>query len=1530
MEEGERAHTEGGTTSTCTSPPTSPTSNGKPGGRGEKVTSPTERGRAGGADGFAGIAAKMLGAKVKGQGGQKPGKSGGRNHKQNGCDDDLPLGSEAHSLGPNHATDYSSKYAPTEDERSAWSRTISPGIMGWQSFSSDVSNHTSASSASLEQLLNDRQMDPEEMLLNLGFGAEPRSLMPTLARVPDRFLNHPSRAYGIEPPGLSDEQEDMASDNTDTTMPVPDKVLVPAATAAVTAHPKRRTDIWALARTLSMLRMKSAATRGHVSPSSNCSGAKPQPGYPMSILHPANQKYLASRGFYEKQGWPKGSFAEPEEDIASVAQDKVQAIKNAESRRKIFQKTKSRRNWSMCDSEENDQLMGGGEWMTKSVDDSRSHDDNGGQDDSLGHGTYFSTTESSTDSLDTPNLETERAFENIRREFHESRRREYSSSDDLFVPVRRKRLSSEVTDINENMLSEHGFNFLNTQGSSTNYFVSPASSRQTTVEKAPTISDQALSVMDDVDGENKHIDTDGSPHVQGHSQSQGLVNKSVHVGHTRDDGIGDVRIIISSSDSNSGQRRPHFLSDEDQPNVKSATLMVENVQTASSDSGSSGSATVVGGTHLMLASHEAELRRLSESEHSVTDKDSISRSNSPYGFSHSSARRVTSSSCQTTDTDFIMAAAVAASHQVNVNTQTTNHRMQLHLHIKGPGAPDLAPDSKKRDYAFLEQSPKVQLSTLPATISHLELMRRLQHSQNDLSRMGSVQSDSSGFGDADPVLVESAFPESDHVKQLASLGSSNESSRTLASSAVTAVLCQQHKEEMATQTSLDSGGVEVSSCRVKTSRDITAEARPDSDSVKQSSRLDDDNQRYVTMCYIPTLSSRFGQPHGPQHRASPHDEVDHRGSHHSGADVAVSAQRARSGSVPQQTCVPHSADHDYARPRLNTTSGSEFHRPAASAAHIRYNSRGFHQSDNLHETGWRRDGQGFHQNTSPRETSDSGYVQGHTEKTEYNVYRHRDIGEQRRDASSSWHTRSPDQRSERDVSRSGKKFTSQIDLYSGAAGFSRKHVSSTHPASASPRRHSDEGILEGRNTTPLSVELAFASGSGIKAVASPHSPYISAAPTTTSATAFKTATVQRISSYTTSRSSGSDIQDNVAVETPAHYKTEAGFHFPTLAGNIGGLRPVSVRPVSVRSQTFHSPSRQRSCDILDDDFEDRCPLTASLHSRMSEDLDLCSPVTDNISDISMQSLPEVGTKSGLLDARKLARLINQPIHFMGRRRGSQYRRSHQFQDWSLLSKRKRLQEETQLLQKAVQKYKTELTIMEASFMMDYQITYPEMTDQEREEAQELEWLWSQVKGEVMDMEHLLMTRVKALHGDLELYNLLSSLGVIQKTVELVKEQICQQQLASSDWDQGRDRSLDNDLDMLDEIISCGSKPRLSQSWVGDVGHVSTPRAGRRFHSSSASNLSHDFNISLEQIKSSVLSEVKHEILESTKKLEHDLQEKDREIKHLQQQLGSTALQTPDPQPRRWSPRSSAPRSCRVSSSSKSTRVGEKTSQETDV
>ncbi|KAI8738531.1 sperm-specific antigen 2 [Biomphalaria glabrata] len=148
-----------------------------------------------GGGGFAGLA-RMLGTKAKGQEGTAVDSK-----RQKGCEDDLPLGTEADSLQINNSQHLDS------GKQDAYERH--QGVMGWQSFSSDVSNHTSASSASLELLLNERQLDPEIMLASLGFGLETEGFVPSLARIPERFLRQPSKATGISLPGVG---EDVGAD----------------------------------------------------------------------------------------------------------------------------------------------------------------------------------------------------------------------------------------------------------------------------------------------------------------------------------------------------------------------------------------------------------------------------------------------------------------------------------------------------------------------------------------------------------------------------------------------------------------------------------------------------------------------------------------------------------------------------------------------------------------------------------------------------------------------------------------------------------------------------------------------------------------------------------------------------------------------------------------------------------------------------------------------------------------------------------------------------------------------------------------------------------------------------------------------------------------------------------------------------------------------------------------------------------------------------------------------------------------------
>ncbi|RUS91156.1 hypothetical protein EGW08_001069, partial [Elysia chlorotica] len=151
------------------------------GGEGEGV------GRGGGTGGFASLARKMT---SKGKGVSK-GPGGDDRAKPNGCTDDLdlPLGSEANSISSLQVNgiDSTSRISVGPDAVSSQKAAAQSGMMGWQSFNSDVS--TSASTASLDMLLNDRLVDPEEVLFNLGFGGpQPVAYVPSLARIPERFL----------------------------------------------------------------------------------------------------------------------------------------------------------------------------------------------------------------------------------------------------------------------------------------------------------------------------------------------------------------------------------------------------------------------------------------------------------------------------------------------------------------------------------------------------------------------------------------------------------------------------------------------------------------------------------------------------------------------------------------------------------------------------------------------------------------------------------------------------------------------------------------------------------------------------------------------------------------------------------------------------------------------------------------------------------------------------------------------------------------------------------------------------------------------------------------------------------------------------------------------------------------------------------------------------------------------------------------------------------------------------------------------
>lgn len=99
-----------------------------------------------------------------------------------------------------------------------------------------------------------------------------------------------------------------------------------------------------------------------------------------------------------------------------------------------------------------------------------------------------------------------------------------------------------------------------------------------------------------------------------------------------------------------------------------------------------------------------------------------------------------------------------------------------------------------------------------------------------------------------------------------------------------------------------------------------------------------------------------------------------------------------------------------------------------------------------------------------------------------------------------------------------------------------------------------------------------------------------------------------------------------------------------------------------------------------------------------------------------------------------------------------------------------------------------------------------------------------------------------------------TLIAVLQIVELIKEQICHQQMANTRMEEGRDRDVDEEIDIFDEDRRHGSF-HSSQSWVTERSHVSTPQPVRRFQSSSTSNLPTDVDISLEQVGHITASQV---------------------------------------------------------------------------
>ncbi|XP_050388444.1 protein ITPRID2 isoform X1 [Patella vulgata] len=262
------------------------------------------------------------------------------------------------------------------------------------------------------------------------------------------------------------------------------------------------------------------------------------------------------------------------------------------------------------------------------------------------------------------------------------------------------------------------------------------------------------------------------------------------------------------------------------------------------------------------------------------------------------------------------------------------------------------------------------------------------------------------------------------------------------------------------------------------------------------------------------------------------------------------------------------------------------------------------------------------------------------------------------------------------------------------------------------------------------------------------------------------------------------------------------------------------------------------------------------------------------SEISYCSTPDSSTGcSGTetMEYSKLIKLINQPVSIQGYKRSIiHYKPKQHVREWTNLIRKKRLQEETCMLQYAIQKYKTELHSIETAFIIQFQQAYEELTDEERDEVEELQHLWTAIHQQLLETEHLLSQRLKKVNSGNDFFTFISTLSVLQKMILLLREQLYQQQVTI-----GKD---DLDTEYQSSLLS----HHRSHSYSGlDVPPSPFSPRHRSHHNLGTSTR---LGQSLDELRDTVIKDVREELRKSTQHLHLDLQSKDNEIQRLNLEL----------------------------------------------
>ncbi|XP_069107269.1 protein ITPRID2-like [Argopecten irradians] len=284
--------------------------------------------------------------------------------------------------------------------------------------------------------------------------------------------------------------------------------------------------------------------------------------------------------------------------------------------------------------------------------------------------------------------------------------------------------------------------------------------------------------------------------------------------------------------------------------------------------------------------------------------------------------------------------------------------------------------------------------------------------------------------------------------------------------------------------------------------------------------------------------------------------------------------------------------------------------------------------------------------------------------------------------------------------------------------------------------------------------------------------------------------------------------------------------------------------------------------IDSDTDRDRRSRFADLNHSVNSSLD------GSVSSIADESLEYV----------KLKQLVNKPVTFQQETRGSvpvtRYQPKHPIKTWPSIQQRILLQEETQLVQYALHRYKLELNILETTFLVNKQLAWDELTPDEKMELDELQHLWTEVRKEVTEMEQYLANRMASTQVGNDRFQPLLVLEVVHKMVNLLREQMYQQEIYKTKMD----LELDPPFQPSPQVPWW---PEVSQMLWDIKQKVSEPPA-----MSSASSVASG---SMQDLRQIIREEVQQECRDNQRWLHRELEAKEKELCQLRKEMMSHSI-----------------------------------------